>query len=275
MNIDKSIHQTSNENDFNENICQILLLPSEIDDQDQIQIQKGYQIIITKTNRWKIYFRNQNDFQIQDHQIDKSNVLQELNFFNFNEKILLSKMDYHRFYKIIYEEVESKNGFTKYSIEQIELFGKLKEIVNEELILMKISLPANFFQYFINEIEQIYQSEIPDFWALKISSIFSNMNIIIKIKNRFNLTITDEIEKFDSTNLNVIETLRNLFEIGKENKLFIFFQCLSIFDYLLSKVNDNDELNYPIEEITKLISKKTDDLQNQMANELIIKVMKF
>lgn len=239
-----------NPNDFNQRFSYIFLVSGKVNNFDKTQIKNGYQIIISKdnNNRFTIYFRDNKNYQIQNYLLNKQNLIEILKNFKFDKEILLSKKNQPYIYQLIYNEIESNNGFKKYSIDQIEPLQKLRELVYEKLIFYKNHLQSNIYNNITDEINYIFNSESPDVWSFKINFVFININIIIQTNNKFqnelNLLSSIKIEKLILTNLNIFiilnNLIKNLFDKNKQNISSTFYQCLSVFDYLLIKILENE-----------------------------------
>ncbi|CAF1102674.1 unnamed protein product [Didymodactylos carnosus] len=250
----------------------------QLNNSDEIQIKNGSKISISKEkilneNKFTVYFGDNDNFKIQKHLLNGQNLIEILNNFSFNKDITLLKESEKYIYKLIRKETESKNGFTKYSTEQIESFQKLQELVSEKLIEKLIE----------NEINIISDSELPDIWLFKMNFIFNNRNIITKknkFQNELNLSTSIEIEKLNLINSNVFtilyELIENLFKKHKEI-LIIVYQWLSIFGYLLIKITQNEfhiSIKVQIDKISQNLFQKfkqKDDLENSVLYVIILK----
>ncbi|CAF1039292.1 unnamed protein product [Adineta steineri] len=273
---------------YNENIGFIYLIPGQLDNTDEMQIKNGNKIVITKNteNQYMIYFRDNQNFEVRKHLLDAEALSGKLNGLNFDTEVILSKENNKDIYKSIYEEIESKNGFTKYSIEQIESFTTLKEIVYEKLAVLKDELDSKIYKYIVDEIKLVLHSESPDIWLCRIHFIFTNINIIINLQKKFQseleLSTSIEIEKSDLKDLMACSILKDIIEqlldCNENDMIIIFLKFLSVFDHLLIQITKK-ELDIPVKvqfnTIAQILSEKyqpKDDLRNSILYEVIVKI---
>ncbi|CAF0958763.1 unnamed protein product [Adineta steineri] len=273
---------------YNENIGFIYLIPGQLDNTDEMQIKNGNKIVITKNteNQYMIYFRDNQNFEVRKHLLDAEALSGKLNGLNFDTEVILSKENNKDIYKSIYEEIESKNGFTKYSIEQIESFTTLKEIVYEKLAVLKDELDSKIYKYIVDEIKLVLHSESPDIWLCRIHFIFTNINIIINLQKKFQseleLSTSIEIEKSDLKDLMACSILKDIIEqlldCNENDMIIIFLKFLSVFDHLLIQITKK-ELDIPVKvqfnTIAQILSEKyqpKDDLRNSILYEVLVRI---
>ncbi|CAF1146824.1 unnamed protein product [Adineta steineri] len=275
------------QSNYNEKIGFIYLISGQLDNAKEMQIKNGNKIVITKNmeNQYMIYFRDNQNFEVRQHLLDKEALLRKLNGLKFDTEVMLSKETDKDIYKNIYEEIESKNGFTEYSTEQIEFFNNLKEFVYEKLDLLKNKLEPNTYQYIANEINYVFDSESPDLWLCRTHFILYNLNIIIdlqaKFKNELELPTSIETLRSDLKDLLTNPVLKDIIEHllnGKEDGIIIiFFKLLSIFDHLLIKITkkeSNTSVKDQIKQIGENLCNKfqlKDDLRDKILYEIIMK----
>ncbi|UJR21058.1 hypothetical protein I4U23_024158 [Adineta vaga] len=274
--------------DYNKYIGYIYLISREINSTDDIQIRNGNKLVITKNdqNRYTIYFRDKQNFKVQNHLLDKEDLIGILNNLNFNtEEVKLLKEQENYIYKSFYKEIESRNGFTEYSTEQIEYFDNLKEVVYEKLDLLKNKLQLNIQRCVTNEIKHVFDSESPDLWSCRTHFILYNLNIIIdlqeKFKNELKLRSSIETEKSDLKDFIVHpileNTIKHLLNGCEDDIMIVFYIFLSIFDDLLIKITKkglDTSIKNQIEQIAQKLSEKfeqKDDLRNKILYETIMK----
>ncbi|CAF1445179.1 unnamed protein product, partial [Didymodactylos carnosus] len=167
---------------------------------------------------------------------------------NFNHKgIILSKEIVESIYKSIYDEIELLNGFTQYSIEQIECFITLEEFVNEKLVLVKDTLQSMIYEQIENEIKKIYDSELPDLYSCRIHFVLNNLTIIKNIQEKFNQEnqwTSIGIRKLDFkkfiTDTTLKEINEELLKKNRDNIMFNFYKVLTRFDFLLIQITKRE-----------------------------------
>ena len=277
--------------DYNRKVCKIFLLTRQFNHFDKIQIATSYKILIFKEtirdmkNQFIIYYRDKKNYEVNSHLLTEQNLNQELNKLNFNEETRLDKQNDKQLYKLIYQEVESKNGFTGYSAEQIESFERFKILVIEKLILLKESLTVNVYKHLTRDIDDMFSYDTPDVWAFKMSLISNSIKITLAIKKKFqidfNTSTTENPLEFNLRESNVFDVINalidKLYQENKDNPLIIFYQCLVTFDFLLIRITEN-ELEKPIEthQMIKISEKLTkiqqkDNLTTTMLDVLVWK----
>ncbi|CAF1099219.1 unnamed protein product [Adineta steineri] len=273
------------ESDYNKNIGYIYLLSRQLNSEDKIQIKNGNKIIIQKKNenQFRIYFRDNQTFEFQKHSLDEESLIEILNKLNFGkeEMILLKENENHTIYQSVYKKIVSENGFTKYSIEQIESFTRLKEIVYEKLSVLKDELDSKIYKCIVDEIKLVFHSESPDIWLCRIHFIFNNIDVITNLENKFKLSTSTEFKKSDLkdllNNLTLKDNAKHFLEDDEDDRRIIFYKFLSIFDRLLIQIAKK-ELDIPVkvqfDATADILSEKyqqKDDLRNTILYEVIVK----
>ncbi|CAF0958708.1 unnamed protein product [Adineta steineri] len=273
--------------DYNKNIGYIYLLSRELNNDDKTQIKNRTKIVIktNNENQFMIYFRNNQNFEVQTHLLVEPSLIELLNKLNFsNDETKLSKENESNIYQSVYKEIQANNGFTKYSIEQIESFTKLKEFVYENLPVLKNELGANFYKYIADEIDRIFNLEFPDIWSRRIYCIFNNINIITTLQKKFqndlnsptpNNIVTSVLN--DLITYPISKDVQNLLENKEDDIIIIFYKFLSIYDHLLIQITKkelNISFKVQFDEIAQTLSGKyqqKDDFMNNILYEIIVK----
>ncbi|CAF0846594.1 unnamed protein product, partial [Didymodactylos carnosus] len=144
-----------------------------------------------------------------------------------------------------------------------DLLTKFEEVFEEKLTELNKDLLPKFKEYIDNEIKLILDSQLPEFWSLRLSPILNNLKITLEIEEKFpddfTLTSLDSIKQSDLTTSDPFEILNkiieNLLSKNKQNAFLDFYRCLSIFDDLLTKIF-NGEFEGSINDLSKDLSSK-------------------